>query len=73
LYINSVVTIIDARHFLEELHSEQKKDENVKNEALEQVAAADKIIINKVDLVDESALIEVSTLMLFWILNMKCR
>lgn len=51
------MTVVDAKHFLSQLTDERKtNNKNVKNEAWEQVIAADKIIVNKIDLVDEQEL-----------------
>lgn len=57
--LDSVITVTDAKYICERL--DEKKPEGVENEAVEQVAFADKIILNKVDLVtkeDELAKIE---------------
>lgn len=50
--IDAVITVVDAKHLLQHLH-EEKKD-GVENEAEEQLAFADKIILNKIDLVDDA-------------------
>ncbi|CAD7933231.1 unnamed protein product [Amoebophrya sp. A25] len=47
--LDSIVTVVDARHFL--LHLDEEKPEGVENECHEQVAFADKILLNKCDLV----------------------
>lgn len=49
--IDAVVTIVDAKHIVQ--HLDEKKPEGVENEAVEQVAFADRIFINKIDLVNE--------------------
>lgn len=46
--LDSVITVVDAKYILERLA--EKKPEGVENEAVEQVAFADKILLNKVDL-----------------------
>ena len=51
LRLDGVVTLVDAKHAT--LHLDEVKPEGVVNEALEQVAFADRLVINKVDLVDE--------------------
>lgn len=51
--LDSVITVVDAKHIVERLN--EKKPEGVENESVEQVAFADKIILNKVDLVEETA------------------
>ena len=37
MFLNSVITVVDAKHFLERLYDERKKDSKIKNEAYEQV------------------------------------
>lgn len=57
-HLDCVVTVTDAKNILTRLADE--KPEGVENEAEEQVAFADKILINKTDLVtDESELVEI--------------
>ena len=55
LYLDAIVTVADAKHLLP--HLEEEKPEGVENESVEQVAFADKILLNKIDLVtdDEKA------------------
>ncbi len=56
--LDSVITVTDAKYIIDRL--DEKKPEGVENEAVEQVAFADKIILNKVDLVtNESELINI--------------
>ena len=50
--LDGVITVVDAKHILERLNEE--KPMNVVNEAVEQVAFADKILLNKVDLVQNN-------------------
>ena len=47
--IDSIVCLADAKHLT--LHLDEKKPEGAVNEALQQVAFSDKILLNKVDLV----------------------
>mmetsp|Transcript_58563 Transcript_58563/g.69861 ORF Transcript_58563/g.69861 Transcript_58563/m.69861 type:complete len:203 (-) Transcript_58563:116-724(-) len=49
--LDSVITVVDAHHIQARLREE--KPEGVENEAVEQVVFADKIILNKTDLVTE--------------------
>jgi G3E family GTPase len=49
--IDSIVCLADAKHL--NLHLDEVKPEGSVNEALQQVAFADKILLNKVDLVTE--------------------
>lgn len=46
--LDSVITVTDAKHIIERI--EEEKPEGVENEAVEQVAFADRIILNKTDL-----------------------
>merc|ERR1712084_202165 len=50
-------TLVDAKHITQ--HLEEEKPEGVENEAVEQIAFADRILLNKCDLVDEATLTEV--------------
>ncbi len=49
--LDGVVTLVDAKHV--GLHLSDKREAGVVNEALEQVAFADRIVLNKTDLVDK--------------------
>jgi len=51
--LDAVVTVVDAKHLVMRLDDE--KPEGVENEAQEQLAFADKILLNKIDLVPEDA------------------
>eukprot|EP00892_Ulva_mutabilis_P009315 jgi/Ulvmu1/6756/UM030_0092.1 len=46
--LDSVITLVDTKHIIPRL--DEEKPEGVENEAVEQVAFADRIILNKVDL-----------------------
>lgn len=46
--LDCVVTVVDAKNILERIHEE--KPEGVENESVEQLAFADKILLNKTDL-----------------------
>jgi len=50
--LDAIVTVVDAKHILP--HLDENKPEGVENEALEQVAFADRILLNKIDLVDDT-------------------
>ncbi len=56
--LDAIVTLVDAKHLLLHLDDDSRA-EGVENEALEQIAFADKIIVNKADLVSEEELVEV--------------
>lgn len=55
--LDAIITVVDSKNILTRLAD--KKEEGVENEALEQVAFADKIILNKMDLVDEKQVVEI--------------
>lgn len=52
--LDGVVTLVDAKHVEQHLDDEDKNEEAV-NEAVEQIAYADRILLNKVDLVSLSS------------------
>lgn len=52
LRLDSIVTVVDAKHALQ--HLEEEKPDGVENESVEQIAFADRILLNKTDLVDEN-------------------
>ncbi len=56
IYLDAIVTIVDAKHFKQ--HLEEEKPKGVVNEAQRQVAFADRIIVNKTDLVSTEYLSE---------------
>uniref|UniRef100_A0A0D9VM89 CobW C-terminal domain-containing protein n=1 Tax=Leersia perrieri TaxID=77586 RepID=A0A0D9VM89_9ORYZ len=55
--LDGVVTLVDAKHA--RLHLDEVKPKGIVNEAVQQIAYADRIIVNKIDLVGEP---EVSSL-----------
>lgn len=58
--LDSVITVIDAKHIVQRL--DEEKPEGAENEAVEQVCFADKIILNKTDIVsDETELKAIET------------
>jgi len=57
LRLDAIVTVVDAAHLLP--HLDETKPEGVENEAVEQIAFADRIVLNKTDLVDDVQLAEV--------------
>eukprot|EP00927_Polykrikos_kofoidii_P031341 TRINITY_DN2697_c0_g1_i2.p1 TRINITY_DN2697_c0_g1~~TRINITY_DN2697_c0_g1_i2.p1 ORF type:complete len:397 (+),score=78.31 TRINITY_DN2697_c0_g1_i2:68-1258(+) len=56
--LDGIITVVDAKHALQ--HLGEEKPEGVENEAVEQIAFADRIILNKIDLVSDSELEEVT-------------
>ncbi|GAA0448878.1 GTP-binding protein [Streptomyces olivaceiscleroticus] len=57
LRLDAIVTLVDAAHALP--HLDEEKPEGVENEAVEQIAFADRVVLNKTDLADESTIAEV--------------
>jgi G3E family GTPase len=57
LRLDAIVTLVDSAHVLQ--HLDEVKPEGVENEAVEQIAFADRIVLNKTDLADEAIIAEV--------------
>ncbi|MGX1855510.1 GTP-binding protein [Streptomyces sp. NBC_01456] len=57
LRLDAIVTLVDAAHVLQ--HLDEVKPEGVENEAVEQIAFADRIVLNKTDLADGQTVAEV--------------
>jgi G3E family GTPase len=49
LRLDAIVTVVDAKHVLD--HLDEVKPDGVENEAVEQIAFADRVVLNKRDLV----------------------
>jgi len=58
-YLDGIVTVVDAKHIIQ--HLDEEKPEGIENESVEQLAFADRIMLNKIDLVDEDGLVEVES------------
>jgi G3E family GTPase len=58
LRLDAIVTVVDAGHVLP--HLAEVKPEGVENEAVEQIAFADRIVLNKTDLADDERIVEVT-------------
>lgn len=56
LYLDGIVAVVDGKYGL--MHLKEKKPNGVLNECIRQVALADVLIINKLDLVREAELLE---------------
>jgi G3E family GTPase len=56
--LDAILTFVDAKHILEHLNEE--KPDGVENEAVEQVAFADILVINKTDLVTPAEVMELN-------------
>jgi len=50
--LDSVITVVDAKHIMDRLN--EVKPEGVENESVEQIAFADKVLLNKIDLVPDN-------------------
>lgn len=59
IYLDGIITVVDAKYGGQYL--EQKKSDNTINEATRQIAMADVIIINKIDLVADTDLLELKS------------
>ena len=55
--LDGIVTLVDAKHI--EQHLDEEKPEGAENEAVEQVAFADRLLLNKTDLVTEEDLLRI--------------
>merc|ERR1719235_740310 len=55
--LDGIVTLVDAKHI--EQHLDEEKPEGAENEAVEQVAFADRMLLNKTDLVEAADLVRV--------------
>merc|ERR1719223_2075107 len=56
--LDGIITLVDAKHIIQ--HLDDEKPEGVENEAVEQIAFSDRILLNKCDLVEtEEELVEV--------------
>jgi len=55
--LDGILTVVDAKHIIQ--HLDEEKPEGVENEAVEQLAFADRILLNKCDLVDADKVKEV--------------
>ena len=56
-YLDGIITLVDAKHI--EQHLDEEKPQGAENEAVEQLAFADRVLLNKVDLVSEEDLLRV--------------
>jgi len=54
--LDGILTLVDAKHIVQ--HLDEEKPEGVENEAVEQIAFADRILLNKCDLVEAEAELE---------------
>lgn len=59
MMLDGILTVVDSKHIVGQLQEE--KPQGAVNEAVEQIAFADRILLNKTDLVDELALEKVES------------
>ena len=57
--LDGIITVVDAKHIIQ--HLDEEKPEGVENESVEQLAFADRVILNKIDLVSEDEINEVKS------------
>ena len=57
--LDGIITVVDAKHIIQ--HLDEEKPEDVENESVEQLAFADRVMLNKIDLVSEEELQEVES------------
>lgn len=57
--LDGIITVVDAKHITQ--HLDDEKPEGIENESVEQLAFADRIMLNKIDLVDEDELTNVES------------
>ena len=57
--LDGIITVVDAKHIIQ--HLDDEKPEGIENESVEQLAFADRIMLNKIDLVDEDELTNVES------------
>ena len=55
--LDGIITVVDAKHIIQ--HVDEEKPEGVENESVEQLAFADRIMLNKIDLVSQNQLEDV--------------
>ncbi|MGB1461215.1 MAG: CobW family GTP-binding protein [Candidatus Thalassarchaeaceae archaeon] len=57
--LDGIITVADAKHIVQ--HLEEEKPEGIENESVEQIAFADRIMLNKIDLVSDEEIEEVES------------
>jgi len=55
--LDGILTVVDAKHVIQ--HLDEEKPDGVVNESVQQIAFADRVLLNKVDLVDKATADEV--------------
>ncbi|KAM3574804.1 hypothetical protein VYU27_003229 [Nannochloropsis oceanica] len=57
LRLDAILTVVDSKHLIQ--HLDDPRPEGVENEAVEQLAFADRVLLNKIDLATDAELMEV--------------
>ena len=57
--LDGIITVVDAKHIIQ--HLDDEKPEDIENESVEQLAFADRVLLNKIDLVTEDEITEVES------------
>ena len=57
--LDGIITVVDAKHIIQ--HLDDEKPDDVENESVEQLAFADRIMLNKIDLVSDDKIKEVES------------
>ena len=57
--LDGIITVVDAKHIIQ--HLDDEKPEDIENESVEQLAFADRIMLNKIDLVTDEEIKEVES------------
>ena len=57
--LDGIITVVDAKHIIQ--HLDDEKPEGIENESVEQLAFADRIMLNKIDLVDDEEIANVES------------
>jgi G3E family GTPase len=53
-FLDGIITLVDAKHI--GMHLDDIKPDGIDNQAVDQIVCADRIVLNKIDLVDEAEL-----------------
>ena len=56
-HASGIITVVDCKHIVQ--HLAEEKPPGVENESVEQIAFADRLILNKTDLVDAATMEQV--------------
>jgi G3E family GTPase len=56
IFLDAIITVVDAKHLLQNL-DKSVQGNNQRSETQQQIAFADRIILNKIDLVDSAVVV----------------